>query len=336
MQIHSLDKWPNKLIEYVNLIESEFGYSKNFSYEIDFAPLFKQNNLINCLYIEEENNIVATAAFINKVMTYKSSEIKICMIGAMSTKKKFQGKGYFKKLFSKILEMNRDEVGLFFLWSDQHSLYEKFGFFPTGKTVELGSSDFKSPKTFNKIEFQNLSNNDLLEIEKLYKKNIEQKYFSIKRTNIWDDVFKVTSADLYIKRNNQNNISAYFFCNKGFDLTNIIHEFSSDNFEEDITLLKKFKLWLPENFKNYNSSLNLNITALVKIGNLKIVEDFINGYSDSKTTLVGKNEEINFTIDGAESLLKEKDFLSNWLEFSSEPLFQKIQISPYISGIDSI
>ncbi len=336
MEIQSLYNRQDKLNEYINVIETEFNYTNPYSYKVDFAPLFNQSNLQNCLFLEEENKIIATAAFVIKDMIYKNALIKVCMIGAMATRNEFQGKGHFKKLFTHIIDINQDKVGLFFLWSDQHSLYEKYEFYPSGKTVELGSNEFNEPENYKKAEFRNLSSKELNEIKILYSKNIEQKYFTIQRNSNWEDVIKVTSAHLYIKKNKQNEIIAYFLCHKGFDLSNIIHEFAGNNLSEELSYLKKFKLWLPENFKNYNSTLHLNLTALVRIGNIKIIETFIKQYSKRSISLNSQNEEIVYELDEIKESCSKKDFLNNWLELSENSKLKEIQISPYISGIDSI
>src|SRR5690606_23427548 len=139
--------------------------------------------------------------------------------------------------FEKVLSSYQN-CAFFLLWSDKHSLYEKFHFTPAVKLYVYDKHDSQKIFNYTKTDLKNFFKKDL----SLVKQNVIQPLRSQNNIELFS---QIKSVDVYIKEI-KNTVTDYFFVNKGADLQNVIHEsfFSSnDSFKE---ALSKFECWSPE------------------------------------------------------------------------------------------
>ena len=342
----TLSENPEYFEEVISLIEEEFHYIAKYSYEIDFAPLVNPLNFENCFfYLDKETNQVAAHLAISfRSLIKDKQQLKIGLIGGIATKKNHKKKNLFKNLMNHVLDISKDNVALYILWSDIEGLYEKFNFYRTGGLIETGKSNFStSPRLigFEKTLFSNLSDNDFEQITNLYKSFNEKYFFTIKREEKeWSIVKEMNSIDLYFKRNAEGLISKYFCVNKGRDLTDIIHEVSALNLNEYKKLLQQisqYKTWLPETEQNLVNSKEFFYTAFYKLGNLQLLNHFLKNITDEELQIITLNQnEIQFSFKDKLFDTHVKDFLQ--YVFGPKPLeeFTNYRLSIYIAGTDSV
>ena len=342
----TLSENPEYFEEVIRLIEEEFHYSETQQYEKDFAPLVNPLNFENCyLYIDQETNTVAAhLAICLRTMIKNNAEINIGLIGGIATHKNYRGKNLFTNLMNHVLNLHANDIGLFILWSDLEGLYEKFSFYRSGGLIETGKRHFsfdQRPVGYEKTQFSKLSDKDFNSVTELYQNFNQKIFFTIKRDNKdWSIIREMTSIDLYIKRNLEGEIEKYFCINKGRDLTDIIHEVSCKSPADYLHLLKdvnSFKTWLPETDSDKVSSKEFFYTAFIKLGNLELLNQFLNNVSQGELALL-KNEAdaVNFRYKDKVFDVSAKDFLQYL--FGPKPLteFVNYKLSIYIAGTDSI
>lgn len=342
----TLSSNPEYFEEVIRLIEEEFHYSENQSFEMDFSPLVDPLNFENCfLYIDNETNKVAAhLAVCIRTLVKGNIETKIAMIGGIVTSKKHRNKNLFKNLMDHAILTYESQVSLFILWSDIEGLYERFSFYRSGGIIETGKRNLSAserPGGYEKTKFKNLSVKDYEKIINLYHSFNEQYFFTIKRTEKdWSIIREMTSIDLYIKRNRDDDIVKYFCINKGRDLTNIIHEISSLNLIEYSLLLKDlegYKVWLPETELDKTNSREIFYTAFMRLGNKTLLNDFLGKVSDNRLSIAEINPEtLSFNFKAKTINSTSKEFLH--FLFGPNPLeeFASFKLSLYIAGADSI
>jgi hypothetical protein len=342
----TLSENPEYFEEVITLIEEEFHYSEDHCFELDFAPLMDPLNFENCfLYIDNETNKVAAhLAVCVRTLLKGPIETKIAMIGGIVTSKNHRHKNLFKDLMNHALDTFKDDVSLFILWSDLEGLYERFSFFRTGGIIETGKKSLSSserPAGYEKTKFKNLTAKDFEKIISLYHSFNEQYFFTIKREEKdWSIIKNMNSIDLYIKRNNFEEIIKYFCINKGRDLTNIVHEISALGpleYSRIIKDLEGYKVWLPETELDKTSSREIFYTAFMKLGNQKLLNEFLKRLSNNKLSLVKiKDDLVTFSYQDKSCQSSCREFLQ--FLFGPNPLeeFAPFQLSLYIAGADSI
>ena len=342
----TLSQNPEYFEEVISLIEEEFHYSEEYSYEKDFAPLVDPLNFENCyFYIDRDTNTVAAhLAICIRTLINADVEIKVALIGGIVTHKKYRGKNLFKNLMNHVIQNHLDEVALFILWSDLEGLYEKFSFYRTGGLIETGKRNFSAserPSGYEKTKFSLLSDKEFKTIVKLYHSFNEKHFFTVKREDKdWSIIRDMNSIDLYVKRNSANEIERYFCLNKGRDLSNIIHEVSCRKIEDFKSLLKElenFKVWLPETEVENTFNKEIFYTAFMKIGSMKLLNEFLKKISNNELVITKLEVElVSFLFKGKSYDVSAKDFLQYL--FGPKPLeeFSSYKLSLYIAGTDSI
>ena len=344
--ITTLSENPEYFEEVIALIEEEFHYSANHCFEIDFAPLVNPLNFENCyFYLDKETNQVAAHLAISyRTLIKDEHALKIGLIGGIATRKNYKKKNLFRNLMNHVLEISKQEIALYILWSDIEGLYEKFNFYRSGGLIETGKSNFSTsprPIGFEKTYFPKLSESDFKQITYLYKNFNEQYFFTIKREeNDWSIIKEMTSVDLYIKRNAEGLITKYFCVNKGRDLTDIIHEVSALNLNEFKKLLKlisPFKTWLPETEQDKLRNNEFFYTAFYKLGSIHLLNTFLSKISQNEVKIILLNQnQVQFSYKNKLFDASPKDFLQYL--FGPKPLdeFTHYRLSLYIAGTDSV
>ena len=342
----TLSQNPEYFEEVIRLIEEEFHYGKEQSFEKDFAPLVNPLNFENCFfYVDNTTNIVvAHLAVCVRTLTKHEIEMTVALIGGIVTHKKYRGKNLFKNLIAHAIHTYQLEVSLFILWSDLESLYEKFDFYRTGGLIECGKRNFSNSEClsgYQKTKFPSLSDKEFATINHLYTTFNEKHFFTIKRHDKdWSIIKDMSSIDLYIKKNSSGDIEKYFCINKGRDLTNIIHEISCRNAEDYASLIKElgsFKLWLPETEVTKTNNKEIFYTAYIKIGNITLLNNFLDAISKGELKITkSENNNIHFKFQNKIYNATFKDFLQNIFGPNAIDEFSDYGLSIYISGVDSI
>lgn len=342
--ISTLAENPNYYEDVISLIEKDFQYEKPFSFAIDFAPLVNPNNFENCFIIIhlESKKVVAHLGALPRVMIKNKIEMPIIMIGGIVTEKNHRGKNLFRNLMNHICEKYKDKAALAFLWSELHDIYEKFSFYRAGGIIETGKSVIttdKMPSGFIKTSFSQLSLSEFEEIKNLYQTFNEKYFFTLKRTSQdWSIIREMSSIDLYIKKNVHKKIESYFCYGKGRDLTCIVHEIgtSGENYHELINSLSPYKVWLPETEKKSFINKEVLYSSFVKILNRKLLHEFLYFLTATDLALLTFEGSVELSFRGDTFELTEKDFIEGL--FGPNPLeeFEALELSPYITGTDSI
>lgn len=341
----TLSENPDYFEEVIALIEKEFHYSDVNSYSEDFAFLMDPLNFDNCyLYVDSETNkVVSHLAVCPRVMIKKNHRINVALIGGIATAPEYRGRDLFKSLMNHAILKHSEDCGLFILWSEITGLYEKFSFHLSGGLIETGHAVFSQtdrPGGFTKTKFKDLANKDFEAIQNIYTQFNQKYFFTVIRTEKeWSIIRNMNSIDLYIKRNEHGPIEQYFCINKGRDLTNIIHEVGClpEQYISMMKSLQKFKTWLPESEVGLTSNKDIFFTAFIKLGNFEKLKGFLDMVSDGELELYNMTGDlISFKLNEAEYQTSHKDFMQ--LLFGPRPSqeLEKLSLSPYITGTDSI
>ncbi len=336
---------PEYFDEVMNLIQEEFHYNENQSYEKDFAPLVNPLNFENCFLLIDENTnaVVAHLAICPRSLIKSNAEMKVAFIGGIATQKQYRGQNLFKFLMNHAIELYSEKVALFILWSDIEGLYEKFQFLRAGGFLESGKKSFsndESPLGFEKTTFTALSEKDFQKIIELYSNFNEKFFFTVKRLEKdWSIIKEMNTIDLYIKRNSHSQIDKYFCINKGRDLTNIIHEFSclSTEYISFIKEISAFRVWLPETEQDKTLNEEIFYTAFFKISSQVLFNNFLQIISNNKLFIKSiDNESIAFEFNDKKFEATPKEFLQ--YIFGPKPLeeFLNFKLSLYVAGADSV
>lgn len=341
----TLSENPQYFEEVIALIEKEFHYGNSLSYARDFALLMDPLNFENCyLYIDRESNrVVSHLAVCPRVMIKNNQQVNVAFIGGIATVVEFRGRDLFKNLMNHALSIHLKNCALFILWSEITGLYENFSFHLSGGLIETGHAVFsvaERPIGFNKTTFKDLPMKDFEKIKSLYTNFNQNYFFTVIRTEKeWSIIKDMTSIDLYLKRNADGMIEQYFCVNKGRDLSNIIHELSClpEQYLPLMKSLKKFKTWLPEGELPLSDNKDIFFTAFIKLGNFEILKEFLKNLSEGELELTSMTGDlITFRFNKVDHQASQKDFMQ--FLFGPRPLkeFEKLALSPYIPGTDSI
>lgn len=339
-RIETLAKRPKLKEQTIAMVERSLGYSKGNSFATDFAPLVDANNLHNCyvLYDSQSEIVLAHVGVCPKTFVGKDYSFQVAFLGGIATHPDYRGRGHFKKLFSYVLNKYQEETSLFWLWSDLQDLYHGFNFHLAFGQHQICSDKNAASSFFEQTQYHLLSDQDKKELQHLYRDYCLTKFVSPLRTESdWKCIEKIKSAQLYLYRDKNMKILAYYFQGKGQDLSQIVHELAyRAEAEEQITKeLKGKTVWLPEEHQNLEPS-RLNFMALVRIGGEDQFKKLISDWSRGKVNIIEVNEE-NVTFDFDKTYkYSHGDFLN--IFFGPRPVqeFASFERPVFISGLDSI
>lgn len=323
---------PELYDDVIELIEDEFGYAPPHKYDIDFYPLMTKSNWDNIHLICNENKVIAVIGCKIRTITLTKAH-SFCLIGGVSVKKEHRGKGHFKRLISKVINTYRSECALFFLWSDLINLYKKFEFH---LSIGLKESKIHLKTTkLSKVKLGDLSGNELSQVHALYENLKKQVMTFDRKKEDWDEIKKITSSDLYLRKDG-DKILSYFFKNKGQDLDSVVHEVSHPIMltKKDITLSGKY--WLPEESK-LNEKSELNYMALVRLADDTKLNDFIVDWSNDKISIKEISRDVvTISYNQQPFEIPSNEFLCYLFGPGAAEEFQGLGKPFYISGLDSI
>lgn len=336
---------PQLFEEVIALVEKEFHYTHEYSYLDDFYLLMNPLNFENCLIAIDTNTntVAAHVAFCKRELIKGTHTLPIVMIGGIATNAQYKKQGLFRELMNQVIAKNKNSTALYMLWSEITGLYEKFNFYLSGGLIQTGNSFFdetKKPVGFYKHTFKDLSNSDFNQILKLHQISVEQKVFAPKRTkNEWALIKDLKSVDLYLKKDEDNQIVQYFMINKGRDLNNIVHEFGAlENYYKDLVrLLKPYKTWMCETHKPLLNNYETFFNAYIKIGNIQKLNQFLENVSGQELKIDSMVDDvIHFSYRNQPLNLTQHEFLVGLFGPNIIEEFSHYQLSPYIPGIDSV
>jgi predicted N-acetyltransferase YhbS len=322
MKLTNLSARPDKYQDTLTLIEKEFNYSDEFSFEIDFYPLVKPSNRENLFILLNENDeVVAHLGVLEKSFKLGAKTFKCSFIGGVVVRSDYQGKGLSRKLMEHI-EENCKDYTFTLLWSDKTEYYKKFNYYPCIQQNQYEQTNCKN-------DYKRVVLNDSLisKIRTLYNSN--QEHRPIRTDQDWNDLKKITSMEVYIK-GDINNPHNYFFLNKGQDLTGIIHEYGS--FDEN--MLNFGNLWSP--YEANNLAPTYQYAALLKINNFASFKEFVLSYSQNLIKINDIDDyRVSFQFGAEEFDQSIEDFLTGLLGPSRYEELNELK-NLFIPGVDSI
>jgi predicted N-acetyltransferase YhbS len=332
----TLKESPSYFEETLRLIEKSFQYKKPFSFAVDFAPLMDPSNHHNSfIFIDENNKVIAHIGMKDKILRVNNRDHSICLLGGIAVDEERRGEGIFRALMEDVISEKRSDCAFFVLWSDQEKLYKKFGFTLCGPQYEYQKTEGKN--AFEKTSYASLSSQDKGAIHFLFEKAFCAQYVTPERTaEDWRLIEKVTSADLYIKRDKQR-IHSYFFMNKGQDLTGIIYEYGTQEKLEDFISEARTigTIWTGMPLSDSNTQ---QFQFMLAPADRKLMANFISDYTRNLFQLRDINlikGEAFFDFEDETLGLEIPEFLRGIL---GPGTFEELgEVSPlFVSGLDSI
>ena len=276
--------------EVLSLIEEAFQYQRPYKFGEDFYPLFAENAAQNHLIMQGEQ-LLGHIGVRRVTLTYLGKTLPLAMLGGIALKPAFRGQGIFKAAFTQILQLYEKQVGFFLLWSDQASLYAKFGFGQAGSVLQLGTQEdlpahlaaqhwrpyFPAETHFSDPLGQS--------IKSFYQAQIKN-YLAIERSeHAWEILAHIQSAQFFVHPVSSSTtapasssslpIDAYLVLGKGFDLPHVVHEIGGTPavVEEFLRRHQRFKIWLPgsPDLKNkFPTALEMYL-GLFRVGNFALL-----------------------------------------------------------------
>ena len=334
-EIKTLNQFPERSEEVLEIIHQEFNYPQEHSFHDDFYCLFNKDNFKHCHVVLINDEIIGHIGIKLRQLGIKNIWTPVALIGGIAIKKKYQGQGLFKKVFQKILIQYASDVSLFILWSNLSNFYKKFHFYECGETIQTNNNSFNlnSFEKYKKVKLSELNFSQLDQIKKLYQKDFEQKNLGLKRNpQDWQEMQSVKSCDLYIKEIN-DCLSAYFFVGKGKDLSGIIHE-ASDTANID---LANFKMWLSSDHANRFPNSEVIFTAFIKWSNLEKLNEFFKKLTSHQLKIIKMDEkEITFTFNKNNFTTHPQEFAHLLFGPGAAKEFKSIIPPFFVTGHDSV
>ena len=333
--ITTLKENPEFIEKTLGLIEKSFQYKAPFTFKEDFSPLISPKNHHNCFIITNEHgDVLAHVGARDCVISLKDKKFAVTMLGGIAVDEKFRGEGHFQNLFQDVLAEKRSDTAFFLLWSDLEKLYNKYSFHLCGHQFELSQSTNKT--SFTKTKLHLLSIDEKAKIKSLYENSFRKTYVTLSRTDKeWEELESVVSADLYIRKADEN-LTDYFFMNKGQDLPEIIYEYGTEGDLEKMLqeISGHGKVWMGAELA---STDNLQYQFFMSPGDLGLFTDFVLSFTDGKIFLRNINfmkQEAYFDFNEELMALDLPDFLRGLF---GPGTFEELSLKPiFISGLDSI
>lgn len=333
--IFRLSEKPSCFEATLKLIERSFGYESTQSFAIDFAPLIDESNFKNCFILLDENeNVLAHIGTKDRTITLGDEQFTFTMLGGIAVDEKHRGEGHFQKLLQDVLAEKRSDTAFFVLWSDKEKLYKKFGFHLCGNQYEIEGKSLQNP--LEERTYKTLSAEEQREIQKLYQESFRKTYLTLERTDEdWRLIQKITSAKLFIRKQNAKITDYYFQC-KGQDLPGIIYEYGSQGpLKEWLEEISHFgKVWMGSPLLETE---NAQYQFFMAPGDLRIFTALIIKLSQGKVLIRNINpmkQEVYFDYNEELMALDLEDFLRGLF---GPGTFEELTLpSFFISGLESI
>lgn len=325
MKVTNLRARPEKYQDTLSLIEAAFGYERENSFEVDFYPLIKKSNWDNCWVIEDKKEVVAHTAVVEKKFKIKQEFFSAHLIGGVAVDEKYRGQGLSRKLIEHVLQ-TYSSGSLYILWSEKTELYKKHKFHPCFELHERPQTNAKS--SFLQASLGELSSDDLRSIITLYNSPSLNEVRVFRSERDWEDLKRVTSAKLFIKRE-ENQITNYFFMDKGQDLGGVIHEYGDLKDAEEMA--SHGRLWSTKESKGSTALFG----ALVRPGKMDEFSKLAQAYAGLCLETPLAEENVSFSYQGTDFDMSLESFLQGLF---GPGRFQELDGLPKFSvcGLDSV
>ena len=322
----------------LKLIEQSFGYNKPDRFDVDFAPLIDKSNHDHCFILLDDNeNVVAHIGTKDKFLTLRGETFRVCLLGGIAVEENSRGKGYFQTLLQDVIAEKRSDSTFFLLWSNNTKLYNKFGFHLCGTQYEIDKIE-KNERSehFEKTKYHHLKEEDKIQIHNLYNHSFSKIYLTFDRSEKdWIELEKLTSSDLYIKRND-SGITDYFFMNKGQDLIGIIYEYGTfSEIPKSLQSMSHYgKVWTG---KPFIETENVQYQFFMAPGDVRLFARFILNYTNLQISIRDINvlkQEVFFDFNGELYSLELEEFLRG---IFGPGIFEELEVPVFfVSGLESV
>jgi hypothetical protein len=345
LQISHLSTFPELVEETNELIEASLGYRKEEKFAVDFAPMALDLSHRFILQDAASKKVLGHVGVRVVHFIWKGETYPCAMLGGICIDKNWRGEGLFSLLFDFILKKYFTSCVFFLLWSEKNELYAKFDFQLGGKqwcykklTFNISPASIFTDNCVQKTSLKNLCYTDFKKIMQLYREKIQNQYFSpLRDEEGWNLLKKVESADLYLLRDDQKNITSYMFIGKGMDLDNIAHDGAhAESLGRWIYHLpEESVLWTAERDFTLNSDENIltepQYLGLWRVNHHKMALQKLSRLLNTSVDFVGEkfkftHQKNTYTLSPLEMV--EAVFDGEKYSFSSIPV--------YVGGLDSI
>ena len=253
MQLFNLIERKEKYQEFIKLIEKSFKYLAPHSYAMDFYPLVNSSNHQNCFMLLENEELIATCAFLPRTIVASSAH-QVFFMGAIAVQEKFRHQGLGKKIVSESIAKIKEGawVGL---WSDKKSFFSNLGFSDYEEQYFLPIqylAPMQNSIRIEKFKVSQLSNQQKMEWKNFYQNLSNKSITLLRQESDWNNIFNIHSAT-YVEIQYQQKKIGYAIVGKGMDLQDVVHEFYVEESFQEACLAKlnqEFSIWLPG--ANYN------------------------------------------------------------------------------------
>jgi predicted GNAT family N-acyltransferase len=331
-QLTTLKHNPELYNETIDLIENSFHYQKPHSFETDFYSLMSKKNHENNYILTNNNEVIAHIGVLRKKIRFNNYIFPITMLGGIAVKDSYRGQGIFSILMKQVLSQS-DECLFYLLWSDLGDVYSKFNFHLAGSQFQLHKHN--ESHHFIQTKYHQLADEEKIQIQELYKNSFSKKQFTIMRTqHEWNDIEKITSADLYIKKE-QDQITAYCFKNKGQDLNDIIFEYGYQDQIDYQELTNLGHVWTTQNTNNL--PCEQHFFGYLRLNNLEMLQNFTQVLTECRIMVTSlSNETITIQFKDENFQLSHIEFLTGILGPNKFGELKDLENTLFISGLDSI
>ena len=339
--ITNLDQRPSLLDETISLIEKSFTYKREHRFAIDFAPLIK-NNLQN-LYIAIADDVVIghVGLLPRELKVGIGQSYPVALLGGISVHKDFRGQGVFQAIFDNILNDWNQTLSLYMLWGDKIKLYQKFGFYLTGGIVQSKPQGNGDLERWQETRLKDIGLGDFEQIKNLYRHSIAARYNVIVREDEdWEVIKSITSARLFVRRDEAGQVMAYFFKNKGEDLANIIYEIGFSSSLDIVAIVGELAgcaVWMPEDWQGHLAGCELYPLAFFKLASVEKFTSLVHAWSGGRVVVSGARDGlIHYQVMGRGRCSSFQQLLALIWGPDSPQEFRAMGSPLFISGLDSV
>jgi predicted N-acetyltransferase YhbS len=333
--LSNLEKKPELYKDTIQLIEKSFNYSKDQSFEIDFAPLMHKENHKNCHILIKNEKVIGHIGTRRVNFGNKNSTFPLIMMGGICISEEERGKGHFKSFFEQVYNLYKDKSGLFALWSDKEDFYSKLGFYQAGGQIVVQSSVKPTGATEGPYKFSELGIEDISLMMMIYEDFASDKWTIQRDMSDWEILRNIESCQIHFIPSRLEP-HGYIISNKGQDLNDVSHEivFYEGLYDQYKNHLSTTQAWVPEGLTEGPPSL---YTAFFKIGDPQKFGQMIYSLTGNQIAISSIDQkEVVFGFDGENYEASHEEFLR--YIFGPGPLeeFESVVRPLVISGLDSI
>ncbi|MBI4925790.1 MAG: GNAT family N-acetyltransferase [Bdellovibrio sp.] len=229
--------------DYLDLLDQAFLVPIEGHFFDDF-PVWDPRYALSMLQLGTyvESVLVATASLRVAKLKISNGLLKIGILGAVATDKKFRGLGLATHLISRLIQWAKtQDIALIFLWGSEHSLYGKQGFTLCGEQWRVNLSEMPKSTLNADVTIETGWNNEIFS----FLKNRPFGLLLDEKDLPWILAHKNVKWH-YVQTHGK--IMAYAGVGRGIDLKNMVHEWGGD---------KEFLLYLLNALKKDKSDLEI-------------------------------------------------------------------------------